>query len=168
MAVIGALSQIEKLFNSKELKVVFDYLKEAAMTDSTVHKRIFSKSAGYFERLDLSRDVFALEQVYYTKDRKDCFFESHKKYIDFQLHLGGIEQMEWVDVNRLNVKNEYDVVKDLIIYRTIDETSKIVMHSNQMAIYFPEDGHMGLPAYDEKADLVYKTVVKFPLSMFNV
>ena len=49
----------------------------------------------------ITDNIFALEQVFYTKDRKECFIESHKKYIDFQLILSGNEQMEYIDIDKL-------------------------------------------------------------------
>ncbi|MGL1887870.1 MAG: YhcH/YjgK/YiaL family protein [Reichenbachiella sp.] len=166
MAIIGDLYKIDHLLIDKKLNVVFDYLKDAAKKGSIVNKRIFSLPVGSFEKVFLSEDIFALEQVYYTKERNDCFVESHLKHIDFQLHLEGIEQMETIDVDKLVVKSAYDEQNDLITYETVDEMSKIIMGQNSLVIYFPEDAHMGLPQYSNTKSLVYKTVVKLPVGKY--
>ncbi|SMD34330.1 YhcH/YjgK/YiaL family protein [Reichenbachiella faecimaris] len=166
MAIIGNLYSIEELLKDKELTIVFSYLREAAKIGSEIHQRIFSLPIGSFERVQLTEDIFALEQVYNTKNRDECFIESHLKYIDFQLQLSGEEQMETIDKNFLTVKNKYDKDKDLIIYEANDDMSKIVMKQNSLSIYFPEDAHMGLPRYNGIESLIYKTVVKLPIEQY--
>lgn len=166
MAIIGNLYKLENFFAEKDLQVVFNYFKEAIDVHSKVHKRIFNLPVGSFEKVQLNNDTFALEQVFYTKDRTECFIESHKKYIDFQLILSGNEQMEYIDINKLDVENIYDEQKDLITYKLVDNTSKLLLQNNDLAIFFPDDAHIGLPKYKE-SELVYKTVVKLPMELYK-
>ena len=56
--------------------------------------------------------------------------------------------------------------KDLITYNFVDDTSKFLLQGNDLAIFFPDDAHIGLPKYKE-SELVYKTVIKFPVSLYN-
>jgi len=165
MAIIGNIKKIEKLLADKNLSVVFEYFNEALDVNSKVYQRIFNLPVGAFEKVDITDDIFALEQVFYTKNRDECFIESHRKYIDFQLVLSGSEQMEYIDIDKLEVKTAYNEEKDLITYKEVINTSKLLLQSGDLAIFFPDDAHMGLPKF-EKSELVYKTVIKFPAELF--
>jgi len=166
MAIIGNLYKLEKFLQEKNLEVVFEYFKEALNNQSEVHKRIFSLNAGAFEKVKITDNIFALEQVFYTKRREECFIESHRKYIDFQLILSGSEQMEYSDIDKLEVENEYDEAKDLIIYKLTDKTSKFLLQSQDLAIFFSDDAHIGLPMFQE-SELVHKTVIKLPRELWS-
>jgi len=166
MAIIGNIYKLEKFLLEKKLHVVFDYFNQALDKKSEVHKRIFDLPVGSFEKVPLADNVFALEQVFYTKNREECFIESHRKYIDFQLILRGNEQMEYSDIKKLDIKNSYDEQKDLITYKFTDQTSKFLLQENDLAIFFPDDAHMGLPKY-KGSELVYKTVIKLPIELWG-
>ena len=163
MAIIGNLYKLEEFLNKKNLDIVFNYFKEAVDKNSDINKRIFNLHVGSFEKVNITEDIFALEQVFYTKDRESCFIESHKKFIDFQLILSGNEQMEYIDIDKLEIKNPYDEKKDLITYKLVDNTSKFLLQENDLAIFFPDDAHIGLPQF-KASELVYKTVIKLPIS----
>lgn len=166
MAIVGVFSKIKAQLKKKsQLIHVFDYLDSALDESNEVHKRILSNSEPSFLLVDLDDGCVALEQVFYTKSRADCFFESHKKYIDFQLLLSGQEQMELIDKDKLEFE-KYDEYKDFIFYGNTDEATKLVMNKEDLAIFFPDDAHMGLPLFKEK-QLVYKTVVKVPVELFD-
>lgn len=163
MAIVTTVVNISQYTSNK---VVLDYIKLVG-SNSTDRKRIFDLPLGSFEKHDLGNGVFALEQSYMTKKREECFWETHRKYIDIQIHLDGIEQMELVDLSKLTIKEEYNEEKDLIIYEDIVNTNKIIMQSNDIVIYFPNDAHMGLPMYENKPSKVFKTVIKLPVEMWR-
>lgn len=165
MAIIGNIYKLEKFLNKKELDIVFDYFKQAIDSNSDIHKRIISAKAGSCEKVALNDEIFVLEQVFYTKNREESIIESHKKYIDFQLVISGNEQMEYIDIDKLTIENDYDEKKDLIIYKLNDNTSKFVLQNNDLAIFFPDDAHLGLGTYLER-ELVYKAVIKFPKYLY--
>lgn len=48
-----------------------------------------------------------LFQSYITKDKVDCLYESHKKYIDIQ-YIDGCEIMEVENIANLHVSKEYN------------------------------------------------------------
>lgn len=166
MAIIGNLNKIKNFLNKKELDLIFNYFEEATNKNSDIYKRIFNLPIGSFEKVNLTDDIFALEQVFYTKNREDCFIESHKNYIDFQLILCGNEQMEYIDIDKLEIENFYDEKKDLITYKLVDNTSKFLLQEKDLAIFFPDDAHMGLPKF-KTSELVYKTVIKLPISKWR-
>ncbi|EHU6961879.1 YhcH/YjgK/YiaL family protein, partial [Campylobacter coli] len=115
----------------------------------------------------ISKDFFSLEQNYMTKSRNECFWESHKKFIDIQLHLDGIEQMEFIDASYLEILEEYDQEKDLTIYNDSSYSDKIVMRKNDIAIFFPEDAHLGMAMYNKMPSNVLKTVIKYPIGLWK-
>ena len=80
MAVIGNVYKLEQFFKEKNLEIIFNYFKQAIDESSDIHKRIFNLPVGSFIKEPITDEVFALEQVFYTKDREECFIESHKKY----------------------------------------------------------------------------------------
>lgn len=164
MAILTNINNLEKFLKNK---VVLNYLQLVNLNNSKDRKRIFSLPIGSFEKYDLGNGIFALEQSYMTKDRVECFWETHRKYIDIQVHLDGIEQMEHINFSRLKVKFDYDETKDLIVYEDIKDSNKIVMQPNDIVIYFPNDAHMGLPMYENKVSKVFKTVIKFPVEMWK-
>ena len=166
MAIIGNIYKLEFFLENKGLHVMFDYFKQAIDFQSDIHKRIFSLPVGSFEKINITDDIFALEQVFYTKNREECFIESHTKYIDFQLILSGNEQMEYIDIDKLEIDKSYDEQKDLITYKLTDNTSKFLLQKNDLAIFFPDDAHIGVPKYN-KPELVYKTVIKLPVELWK-
>jgi biofilm protein TabA len=166
MAIIGNVAKLERFLKDKSLNIVFEYFKEALDVNSDIHKRIFSLPVGSFKKVNLSDEIFAFEQVFYTKDREDCFIESHKKYIDFQLVLSGSEQMEHIDIDKIKIDKSYDEKKDLITYELENNTSRLLLQKEDLAIFFPDDAHIGLPKYQE-SELVYKTVIKLPIELYK-
>lgn len=167
MALIGNIKQIEVLLTSQDLKYVFAYFSEAMNKESVVYKRIASLPVGSFEKVQIADKIFALEQVFYTKNREMCFFETHRNYVDFQLVLEGIEQMEHCFADKLEIKHSYDSAKDLIVYHMTDISSKLIMQKGDLAVYDTGDAHMGLGRFKEPC-LVYKTVIKVPVEMYIV
>lgn len=166
MAIIGNIHKLAKQLEAKKLDIVFDYLQQALDEDSEVHRRIFSLPAGSFEKVPLRDGIFALEQVFYTKERHSCFIESHEHYIDFQLILEGTEAMEYIDIDKLEVDTPYDDAKDLVTYKMVDYTSRFILQQGDLAIFFPDDAHVGLPMY-ETPTLVYKSVIKLPIEQYG-
>ena len=166
MAIIGNIYKLENFLKDKDLAIVFEYFKQSLTKDSEINKRIFSLPIGAFEKVEIADDIFALEQVAYTKKREDCYIEAHNKYIDFQLILSGNEQMEYIDIDKLEIDKPYDEKKDKKTYKLVDNTSKFLLQKEDLAIFFPDDGHVGRPKY-EKIEIVHKTVIKFPIALWD-
>ena len=166
MAIVGNFWKVKALLAGlPQLHEVLRYLEQSLDRNSATSRRIFSKPNGAFDRLDLGDDCFALEQVFTTKERGQCFFESHLRYLDFQLVLSGQEQMELTCTDKL-VVHRCDETKDIIFYSDTPNASKLVLEEGGLAIFFPEDAHMGLP-FHRTPQTVHKTVVKVPVELFN-
>jgi len=109
-------------------------------------------------RYDIDGDnVYALVNTYDTKQRKECFLESHKKYIDVQFVAKGKELIGYLPFNEQKIYREYDSEKDFMLFD--EEPSFIKFTENMFAILFSYDLHMpGIK--DEVSGQVKKIVVK--------
>lgn len=162
MAIFGPFHQVKTQLSPARFAAALAYVEEALRTGSAARERIGRIAVGVTERLDLAGGSFALEQVYHPKQRPDGFFESHRNYIDVQVIVEGEELMEVEDISRLAVSQPYLPERDLIKYADTAVASVLRMRAGDVAVFFPEDGHM--PSLQWRAPgLVRKTVVKVPV-----
>lgn len=163
MAIFGPWAAVNnQLAGDARFAAALAYAGEALRTDSPAHARIGRILAGVTERVELSGGTFALEQVYEARLRPDGFFESHHKYADVQVIVAGEELMEVEDVSRLVVSQPFLPERDLVKYADTAVASVLRMRAGDIAVFFPEDGHM--PSLRWRAPgLVRKTVVKVPV-----
>ena len=159
MAIFGTLETVKNQVDSAKFKKAFDYLEQVLEDGTTENKRLLSLPINAFEKEDLDENNFGLEQVYNSKERNDCFFESHRQYIDVQFILEGEEIIEVVNIDDLSVDFKYNDEMDLLKYKTTTESSIIKLKKGDVAIFFPQDAHMPCIKLN-KSTKVIKTVVK--------
>ena len=159
MAVFGNIKVVKKEVDYNKFKKAFSYLQKVFNVESTEYRRLISLPLDAFEKIELDKDNFALEQAYMTKEREDCFFESHKKYIDVQFILEGEEIIEVADKNDLVVRMHYREEMDLIKYDIPESTSLIRLKKGDVAIFYPEDAHMPCVKIHKPVKVI-KTVIK--------
>ena len=140
----------------------FTYLLEVFDPNSCTNQRIKRLPVGASARIELTGGSFAIEQVYVSKSRAECFFESHRKYIDVQVIVEGREAMEVAEIGRLTVAEPYFEPRDFIKYADTSSTSSLRILAGDVAVFFPLDGHMPCLQLDRPI-LVRKTVVKVPV-----
>ena len=111
-------------------KKAFDYIKTTN----------FSKMADGKYELEGSRLYVNVSSIF-GKEMKDAVIETHKKYIDIQMPLLGVEIIGWKPGSELQEESApYNEEKDIAFY--IDQpTAYTRIYPGQFAIYFPEDGH---------------------------
>jgi biofilm protein TabA len=164
MAIFGTWAAVEKqLAADARFAEALDYVAEALQPGSPARVRIGAIAAGVTGRVDLARGAFALEQVYEPRLRPEGFFESHRSYIDVQVIVEGEELMEVEDVSRLTVSQPFLPERDLVKYADTPVASVLRMNTGDVAVFFPEDGHMPSLRW-RAAGLVRKTVVKVPVA----
>ena len=165
MALFGQIPLVKKQVTlSTGFVTAFDYVTEVAISEVGRRGGVStSMQAGDSEKVVLDDGVFAIEQVYYTKPRNKGFFESHKKYIDVQVIVEGIEGMEVADISHLTVSEPYLEEKDLIKYADTNMASILRLDHGAAAVFFPTDGHMPTLQLEDGPKLVRKTVVKVPV-----
>lgn len=110
------------------LQAAFRYLQESDLETATPGK------------VDIDGDrVFALVQEYQSKPLSQGFWESHRKYLDVQYVVSGVEQMGYANLTQLTA-GAYDADKDVIIHE--GSGSFVLLSAGMFAVMMPEDAHM--------------------------
>lgn len=144
--IIDNLKNIEKY---KEVSPkVADFLKTLSK-DTPV---------GHYEIED---GAFANVDVYTTKLHKDCKFEAHKNYIDIQMLLDGVEELDYTAVEGLKVSEAYDKNRDVMFFETPQKSlDKVILQGDKFAFIYPHEAHQPQMAQNVKPSEVKKVVVK--------
>lgn len=101
--------------------------------------------------------LYCILTDYKTKDEKDCFFESHKKYIDVHFCLDGDEIISVIDKEDLDIKKDYDPEAEAFILEGKIK-NKIELKKSEFMVLFPDDAHM--TAIKGNFDFVKKLIFK--------
>lgn len=92
--------------------------------------------------------VFASIQSYRTKQQTaEMMFEAHKKYIDVQYIVSGMEKIRWAKLSSVDlVEEHYSKGKDIAFYEG-DARFDFTLTKGTFLLLFPEDAHLpGLSA----------------------
>jgi YhcH/YjgK/YiaL family protein len=102
-------------------------------------------------------DVYANVSSYNTREQDRCSWEAHKRYIDVQCMVKGVERIGYANIGNLDVVKEYDADFDFMALSGMGDY--LVLDEGTFAVFFPEDAHMpGITASDDTN--VKKVVVK--------
>jgi YhcH/YjgK/YiaL family protein len=146
--------------------MIIDKLKNASFYYGISEK--ITTALKYLQNTDLSEfqngkyeregdDIFVIVQDYNTKPLSEGKFEAHRKFIDIQYIIKGVEKMGYVNVNNLNPTTEYDEEKDIIFLE--GDGDFVTVDEDFFTIFTPEDAHM--PEIESKfSKYVKKAVVK--------
>lgn len=116
------------------------------------------------EQLELGKHVindwlYINVQEYMTKDLSECKFESHKKYVDIQMMINGLEAIETSDIDKLEQETSYDEDKDVMFWKQKPNQMRTVISNGSYVILYPQNAHMPCIAID-KPIKVKKLVAK--------
>jgi YhcH/YjgK/YiaL family protein len=143
--------------------------KEFAVSYSK-NKERWDKAFAFLKNSDLSKleikrydidgdNLYAPVSEYLTKNEEDARFEAHKKYIDIQYVISGVEQ---IGITPMSMKNEilvaYDETKD-VEFLTVTRADNYKATPDRFFIFFPSDAHCPGLKIDENTQ-VRKVVVK--------
>ncbi len=142
MALFGTLEVVKAQADREKFKTAFLYLERLIDKESAEYKRVMNTALDVCEKIELDERSFVLEQAYNSKDREECFFESHRKYIDVQFILSGEEIIEVSNINFLAVSLAYNEELDFIKYEDKKGVSSIVLKAGDVAVFYPQDAHM--------------------------
>lgn len=116
------------------------------------------KEAGRYE---IDQNSYANIEIYETKNLKDCKFEAHKNYIDIQILLSGIEELDYTPVKGLTVFEEYDEKRDIMFFENPDRISdSVILEAGKFALIYPHEAHRPQVAFNANSKTVKKVVVK--------
>ncbi|MDH5542261.1 MAG: YhcH/YjgK/YiaL family protein [Nitrospinota bacterium] len=163
MAIIGRIENPEKAHIESNIWIeAFKYIRSFLYEGSETRERLLSMEPGDVARVELSDGLFAMEQVYMTKEEKEGRFESHRKYIDIQAVIAGNEIAQTSDIKVLTVETPYDEEKDVTFYKDGVDKAEHLLSSGIYAVFYPSDAHKPC-LMRNKSEIVYKTVVKVPI-----
>ncbi|WP_461216031.1 NanQ anomerase/TabA/YiaL family protein [Lacticaseibacillus sp. GG6-2] len=137
---------------------------------------VFNEVFQYIETNDLKQlsegryDVgengaFILIQKYQTRDEQDCKYESHRKYIDFQLILSGQELMRVKEIGEMVLSEDHFAESDAGFYELpTTEVIEKTFNTGEYAVFFPGDVHQPCVKTDGKSSNVIKACIKIPVT----
>ncbi len=150
------------------IEFLVSYNNGEQFSESSINKRCIEAveflSKLKDDKLSLGRhdvnEIFYYDvKEYETQDNLMKHFESHCKYVDVQMIISGEENLQMVDINKLQVEVTYDEIKDRILYHPIENTASIVLRPGSAVILYPKDAHRTI-AYNGESCKVKKVVGK--------
>ncbi len=148
--IADTLKNCEKYFGAHDgFRKSFEFIRKAAEENLPV---------GRYE-ID-GEEIFAFIQEYTSNYEKDGKFEGHRKYIDIQHILSGIEVMDSINIAKATTLVEYDAQKDIGFFENNEKASRIVLEAGEYGIFFPSDIHRPGLCFEGKPGPVKKIVVK--------
>jgi YhcH/YjgK/YiaL family protein len=128
--------------------MIVDRLQHASLYRS-VHKRC-ARALDFLASTDLTalpsgretiegEELFALVNDYSTQPLEQCRFEAHRKYIDIQFMVRGIERVGVADLSTMQDDEPYVAQRDVAFFR--GQGDLITLREGTFAIFFPHDAH---------------------------
>ena len=96
------------------------------------------------------KDLFMNLQVAKGRTKETAFLETHVEMIDIQIPISGAETFGYTPLEDLP-DFEYNAEKDITKYGDTKPQTYVTVVPGQMAIFFPQDGHM--PCITEEAEI---------------
>ncbi|MEO6975313.1 MAG: YhcH/YjgK/YiaL family protein [Gallionella sp.] len=104
-------------------------------------------------------DLFAIVEHLPGRTRADAPLECHRRYIDIQLVLEGMEEMGWKALTDCHQPvADYSLEKDIRFFRDIPATW-IAVPPEHFCIFFPEDAHAPLVSSGNLRKVIFKIAV---------
>lgn len=109
-------------------------------------------------RHDVDGDrIFALVQEYTTRPAGECRWEAHRKYVDIQYVVSGIEAMGHVPIADTRERDPYDPERDVAFFEPGHDY--ITVRPGMFTVFWPSDVHAPQAAVGQPS-AVRKVVVK--------
>ncbi|MGV8992292.1 MAG: YhcH/YjgK/YiaL family protein [Thiobacillus sp.] len=103
--------------------------------------------------------IFSIAEACTGRTRMDAKLECHRRYIDIQLVLEGIDEMGWKPLAEcVEPATEYDAERDIRFFNDAP-ASWIATPPGSFCLFFPDDAHAPLVS----TGLIHKVVVKIAL-----
>lgn len=118
------------------------------------------------------RSIYASVMTYDTAGTPPEMLETHRKYVDIQYAVTGVEVLfaTLLNTNGMQIRTPYDPLKDAEFFYPPEqqELARLEMRPGMFAVFFPWDAHLGRGAsIAAGAMTIRKVVVKTELSLFK-
>lgn len=115
-------------------------------------------------KYESEKGLYYLVLTYEARPVAEGEFETHRKYIDVQYIVEGIERMQWLPLCRKGEGKGYNPEKDVEFYTDVPDSTEIIAASGEFYIFMPDDVHKPSLRLENKAAKVKKIVVKVPVA----
>ena len=106
--------------------------------------------------------IYALVNEYDTKVAESITYEAHKKYVDLQYIVRGVERIGFSSLKGSKEVRSYADKEDYALYQA--DGSFVKVDAGMFAIFFPTDLHMpGISEESGSVSNVKKIVIKISL-----
>ena len=110
----------------------------------------------------IDKGVKAIVSEYKTKLENENGYEAHRRYIDIQYPLVGIEKVKCKPIEFLSEMKGYDCENDYLLYSGAQSGSDLIIGNGYFLVLFPEDGHMPQLCVEEPMK-IKKLTLKVPV-----
>lgn len=169
MAVVGSLQDLSHLFvKTEELRALEQEILQCF--EAQRYQQIQDLEVGTNFEIPLQYGMKIIAHCYKLKEARDGFFESHYKYIDFQVVISGFERYLIGSKSRFSLLTPYDEIKDLEVHTPPDKPlQEFVLQERDMCVLFPYDVHgVGIGKGDEINQIVRKIIIKVPAELIKL
>ena len=112
-------------------------------------------------KVNISDNVWVNIEEYTTKHHEKCRLEAHRIYTDIQILLDGIEELDYTNIEGLNITEKYDKERDIMFFACPERIlNKVVLKEGYFALLTPSEAHQPQMAYKGNPSKVKKVVVK--------
>jgi YhcH/YjgK/YiaL family protein len=127
----------------------FDYIR---------NNDLFALAPGRYNIL--GEDLIAIVEHLPGRTREIAKLEAHRRYIDIQMVVDGIEEMGWKPLaDCYNPVSEHSMEKDIRFFHDA-AASWISTPPDHFCIFFPEDAHAPLVSSGQIRKVIFKLAVK--------
>lgn len=148
--ILANLSQAARYATLHPLfPLVFDYIRD---TD------LYALQPGRYPIV--GDELFAIVEHVPGRTREMARLEAHRRYIDIQMVLDGVDEMGWKPLaDCYNPVCDYNAEKDIQFFFDAP-ASWVVTPPDAFCIFFPEDAHAPLVASGEIRKVIFKIAVQ--------
>jgi len=103
--------------------------------------------------------IFAIVEACAGRTRAEAKLECHRRYIDIQLVLEGVDEMGWMPVAEcVGPATDYDAARDIRFFNDAP-SSWIATPPGSFCLFFPDDAHAPLVSTGQIRKVVVKIAV---------
>ena len=147
---------LDQIYRYKDVIPKWDMLLDALKIES-----LRGLDEGRYDLVD--GESFFLIACYQTKKIQDTQFEAHRKFIDIQIVLEGVELIYTSPFSRFIADvHGYDKEKDIQFGKTA-VPDILLLKEGDFVVFYPEDAHNPGCSVGEQSVDVKKAIFKIPL-----
>ena len=103
--------------------------------------------------------IFAIVEACEGRTRQEAKLECHRRYIDIQLVLEGVDEMGWKPLTEcVDPVSDYNEARDIRFFND-PPSSWIATPAGSFCLFFPDDAHAPLVSRDPIRKVVVKIAV---------